>query len=253
MMKRVLFSFLFLACSGTVWGQPAGKQVLFDFRSGMYPPSAKIPPAAQKKILDALFPKYFKNESECDSAGDVPADLAQKRKLGLMVPSVTTAVNGAFTAAGANQTAYLVQVRECFASHAENFGSKRVAIFTGDQLTASLELGLDNYLASVKLAGGLTGLLLSGGWSGQGVIQSSAGVYGFAGGKLGEIRQFGTVESSNCDMPVPSEHKMDAAVLYTAEKAGSNPEFSQENFRAKCPAEGGKPVYQPFAGPVESY
>lgn len=251
---RLFIISLALLASTSVWAQGAGKQVLFDFRSGKYPVPAKVAPAVEKKVLDAIFPKYFKNESECDAVQNAPADLAQKRNMGYMVPTVMAAINGSFTAAGANQTAYLIQVRECGASHAENFGSRRIAIFSGDQLAANVELGLNDYLASVKLAGGLTGLLLSGGWTGQGVIQSNATVYGFAGGKLVEIRSFGTVDSSNCEMASVPDHKMQVAVLYVTDKGGSsNPDFSQEFYQSKCPANGSTPSFQPFAGPVESY
>ena len=47
---------------------------------------------------------------------------------------------GSFTGRACQETAYVISVSECNASHAQNFGTKRVAIFAGQRLVADMDV-----------------------------------------------------------------------------------------------------------------
>ena len=230
------------------------KPILFDFRLDV-PKVPAVPPATQNRVLDKIFSKYLRNQNECDAYDNLQTDLAGKRKVGAMVPVVAAGFGGTFTETGAAQTAYLVNVRECGATHAENFGSSRLVILTGDKLEADLPIEDSSLLKTVLLnQNGRSGLLLSGGWTGQGVVQQNAKLVSVAGGKLSTVRDFGMVYSDNCNMSAAVPQKIQASVLYTSVKPGTpGLDFAQENYQASCPSSGGTRVFKQFSGQVEGY
>src|SRR5688572_112787 len=124
--------------------QPAmqkGKQVLFDFRQERSGKSPRITAATQRMVLSKVFRKYLTDSNKCsqDFAGGGGDYLSAARKAGQIAPLVSESVTGSFTAPGQTQTAYVIYVNECGASHADNYGSKRVAIFSGQQLVADID------------------------------------------------------------------------------------------------------------------
>src|SRR5262245_26221638 len=118
------------------------RQVLFDFRPDHEIVPTTITPATQRMVLSKVFRKYLTDGYRCNSqlVSTEGADpLAAARKAGQIVPSIIDIQTGSFTAAGQNQTLYVISVSECNASHADNFGTKRVAIFSGQQLVADVD------------------------------------------------------------------------------------------------------------------
>ena len=116
------------------------RQVLYDFREDHAMKSPRIPAATQRLVLSKVFRKYLTDENKCSQNFTPSGDdyLASARNAGQIVPSVSDLVTGSFTAPGQTETAYLIFTGECGASHAENYGSKRIAIFAGQQLVADV-------------------------------------------------------------------------------------------------------------------
>src|ERR1044072_5174671 len=142
-MKRfslLVFIFLTVASAGLAQTTPTPKQILHDFRTDNRPNGPKITPAIQRSVLTKVFRKYLTDDSKCNPnfAGAGTDDfLKAARNGGQIVPTIVDSATGSFTATGQTQTLYVIAVNECGASHADNYGSKRVAIMAGPQLVTS--------------------------------------------------------------------------------------------------------------------
>ena len=123
-MKPILF---LLLLAFPVFAQRQ-RSVLYDFRKENVSPPQKILPGTERDVLRKVFRRYHTDPKRCSDTVDAGEDfLAAARKAGQIVPDIAEAIPGSFTAAGQAEIAYLIYVNECNASHADNFGSKRVA------------------------------------------------------------------------------------------------------------------------------
>ena len=128
-MKPILF--LLVVASLAFAQKIPPKKVLLDFRMNRNVAPARIPATTQKYVLSKVFRRYLTDQNKCNAQFDASGDadpLAAARKAGQIVPSISDTATGSFTAAGQSQTLYVISVSECNASHADNFGTKRVAI-----------------------------------------------------------------------------------------------------------------------------
>ena len=142
-MKTLISIALVLIFACTQVAAQVNREKLFDFRSETRNNPPRITAAANKKFLSAIFPKYFRDSRYCKEDVDTSgADdyLAAMRKAGQIVPAIIDLATGSFTAAGEDQMALIISVGECNASHADNFGSKRLAIFAGNRLVLNADL-----------------------------------------------------------------------------------------------------------------
>jgi len=261
MVGRILFVFLFLLISSrTSWGgsnpsetstpnssAEGQKQLLFDFRTEPLSGS-KVPPDVEKKIFDKIFTKYLTSDNACPH--NLQKNLEQKRQAGLMVPGIVSEVKGSFTGPGLDQTAYLIWVSECDASHAEDYGSKRLVVMSGDQVVLNAETNAASILKTLDLnQDGVNELLLTRGWSGQGLILQYADIVQAQGATLKTLKDFKMVAVDSC---LADQNKtVRAAALYANVKGkGQSPQFSQENFQAACTKEGSKPMFKSYQGAV---
>src|ERR1041385_9212243 len=161
--------FLLLVASLTFAQKPTlqkDRQILLDFRKDRTAAQPKIPAATQRMVLSKLFRRYLADSNKCNSdlAGTDSSDyLAAARKAGQIVPSIVATTTGSFTAPGQSQTLYVISVSECNASHADMFGTKRVAIFSGQQLVADVDVDFkDSIEAKTDLnSDGIDELLMS--------------------------------------------------------------------------------------------
>jgi hypothetical protein len=143
---------------------------------------------------------------------------------------------GSFTAAGQTQTAYVISVSECNASHADNFGTKRIAIFSGPQLVADFDADfMSAIVRKTDLDGnGIDELLMISADMSQGVVTEMATLASFENGRRRVIADFATVVLDSCASEAPGSDSK-AAVLYTSAFApGIKQTYSQENFVAGC-------------------
>ncbi|HXD30838.1 MAG TPA: hypothetical protein VN643_06970 [Pyrinomonadaceae bacterium] len=213
-------------------------QVLVDFRIDRKFTPLKLTPATRRSVLSKLFRRYLTDESKCnrDFEGNGDDHLKSARDAGQIVPDITDMVTGSFTAAGQSQTLYVVAVNECNASHAENYGTKRVAIFSGQQLVANVDVDFKNTIVrKTDLNGdGRDELLMSVGDMHQGVVDEVAGLLEFPNGRLRVIQDLGAVLEDAC----PSEMKgstATAAVVSVATAApGKMPRLRVDRYEGGC-------------------
>ena len=215
------------------------RQVLFDFRVNHEIAPNKIAPATQRMVLSKVFRKYLTDANRCNShfeSSDVTDPLAAARKAGQIVPSIIDIETGSFTAAAQNQTLYVISVTECNASHADNFGTKRVAIFSGQQLVADVDADFaSTILKKTDLdSDGIDELLMTTGDMAQGTITEMGTLVSFQNGRRRVIQDFGTVVEDSCASGFPGSTS-DAAVIYISDVVpGNMPKVTQENYSASC-------------------
>jgi len=239
-MKTILF--ILVITSSVIAQRPAApktREVLFDFRKERPASAVKISAATQRSVLSKVFRRYLTDQDKCRS--DFPGSnsndyLAAARKAGMIVPSITDVVTGSFTMAGQTQTAYIIWVSECNASHADNFGTTRLAIFSGPQLVADVDTDFMGFIVrKTDLDGnGIDELLMNSSYMGQGTLTEMATLASFENGRRHVLNDFGTVIEDSCASAMPGSDSK-AAVLYTsAFVPGLKPTITQENYAASC-------------------
>lgn len=213
------------------------RQVLFDFRVADETTPARIPPATQRMVLTKVFRKYLTDANRCNFQGELGDDyLGAARKAGQMVPSIADVETGSFTAPGQTQTLYIIDVAECNASHADNFGTKRVAIFSGQQLVADVDADFaKNVVKKTDLnSDGVNELLMTTGDMAQGTLIEMATLVSFQNGRRQVLQEFGSVVDDSCASGFPSS-KSDASVIYISDVVpGQMPKITQENYSSNC-------------------
>ena len=239
-MKPLLLLLAFVTCAAAQ--NPAlqkDRQVLLDFRIDRKIPEIKITPATQRGVLSKVFRKYLTDSNRCNSefvGGDSTDPLAAARKAGQFVPSIIDMTTGSFTAAGQTQTLYVISVSECNASHADNFGTKRVAIFAGPQLVADVDADFaSSIVRKTDLnSDGIDELLMTTGDMAQGTLTEMATLVSFPNGRRRVIQDFGAVVEDSCASEMQGATS-DASVIYIADVIpGNMPKLTQENYSANC-------------------
>ena len=237
-MKTIIFC---LALISVALGQKPmmqkDRQVLFDFRVDDESKAAKIAPATQKMVLSKVFRRYLTDANKCNFPADAGEDyLAAARKAGQMVPSIADVETGSFTAPGQSQTLYVIDVSECNASHADNFGTKRVAIFSGQQLVADVDADFARgVIKKTDLnSDGVDELLMLTGDMAQGTLTEMATLVSFQNGRRKVIQDFGSVVLDSCASGFP-DSQSEASVIYISDVVpGTMPKITQENYSSSC-------------------
>ncbi len=246
-MKKISFILLLiaLAANGLIaqkQKKPATKkpkQVLFDFRVARASAPPKIPLATQKMVLSKVFRKHLTDEARCDSNFAASRDtdfLKAARDAGQIVPTIVDMATGSFTGPRLEQTAYVISVSECNASHADNFGTKRVAVFSGLQLVADLDVDFrSSIVRKTDLNGdGVDELLMTSGDMHQGIIIEIAALVEFQNGRLRVIEDIGTVVEDSCASGIPGSSSKAALVSIAEVVTGKMPRLAIENYEADC-------------------
>jgi hypothetical protein len=218
---------------------PKTNQVLFDFRQDKRGSIAKIPAAMQRTVLAKVFRKYLADESKCNSnfePGNAGDYLKAQRNAGQIVPTIVDQATGSFTAPGQTQTAYLISVGECGASHADNFGTKRMAIFNGNQLVAEVDTEFrSSILHKTDLdADGVDELLMATSDMNQGVIIEIAALVNFKNGRMNLVNDFGQVVEDSCGTAMPGSESTAAVLSYPGGASTGMPKFRIDHYKATC-------------------
>jgi len=210
-----------------------------DFKKDTEVAPPNIPLATQRTVLSKVFRKYLTDESQCSSDfnwSDSTDPLAAARKAGQIVPRILDSVTGSFTGPGESQTAYVIFVAECNASHADNFGTKRVAIFQGPRLIADLDVDFkrDIVRKTDLNSDGIDELLMTSGDMNQGNVIEMAALVSFQGGRFRVLEDFGAVLDDECASGRPGSTST-ASVLYISDVVpGNMPKLTMENYQSKC-------------------
>ena len=224
------------------------RTVLYDFRKEPTSPPTKISPATERDVLTKVFRRYHTDAKRCSDNVDAGEEfLAAARKAGQIVPNIAEVVTGSFTAAGQTETAYLIFVNECNASHADNYGSKRLAIFAGPRLVADVDIDFkDNGASKTDLTmDGIDELLLTSFYMGQGELTEMAALVSFQDARISVIQDFGTVGIDTCATMRPRSTARAAVLSLSNAKLGQMPQIRAENFVAGC---GKVKRWRPFKG-----
>ncbi len=238
---HLILPMLALTITGLVAQKPAKqpRQIVFDFRVERRSTPLKIPIATQRKVLSKVFRKYLTEESKCNPQFDASSDidtLKAARNAGQIVPSIADMATGSFTAPGKTETAYVISVSECNASHAENFGTKRVAIFSGQELFADVDSDFNiNIVRKTDLNDdGIDELLMTGGDINQGIVVEMASLLDFQNGRLRIIQDFGTVVEDSCPSGMPGSSSKASVLSISEVVPGNMPKLRIDNYVATC-------------------
>jgi hypothetical protein len=216
------------------------KQIVFDFRADRTSTPAKISPATRRMVLAKVFRKYLTDSNQCNPQFEVSGDqtdlLKAARDAGQMVPDISDMATGSFTAPGQSQTAYVISVSECNASHADNYGTKRVAIFSGQQLVADVDADYRNgVLLKMDLnSDGIDELLMTAGDMNQGILIENAALVDFQNGRFRTVQEFGTVIEDSCGSGTPDSSSKAAVLSISNIEPGKMPRLKMENYVASC-------------------
>ena len=238
-MKTILFlllAFVPVAAQGPKL-PPAQRTVLYDFRNERAYQSPKISAATNREVLSKVFRRYLSDANRCQSNFNAGEDfLSSARRAGQIVPNIADAATGSFTAAGQNETAYVIFVNECNASHADNFGSKRIAIFSGSRLVADIDLDFkSSIIVKTDLDNdGINELLMTSGDMAQGELIEMAALLSFQNGKMNVVQDFGTVMNDDCASLRPGSTAKAAVLSYAKSNPFSMPKISVAYYAGGC-------------------
>ena len=237
-MKTLLMLLLFVT---TIPAQQfkKEKQTLVDFRTSPVRPTPKITKATERAVLGKVFRKYLRDAERCNQDFDTSSasdPLTAARNAGQIVPSISDVATGSFTAAGQTQIAYVISVSECNASHADNFGTKRVAIFSGQQLIADFDNDFGNgiVLMTDLNSDGINELLMTTGDMSQGTLTETAALVSFQNARRNVVKDFGTVVEDSCTSGFPSSSSKAAVISISDVIPGQMPKLIQDNYEASC-------------------
>lgn len=215
------------------------KQILFDFRVERASSPTRIPLATQRNVLSKVFRKYLTDEGKCNpnfNPSSSTDPLKAARNAGQIVPSVVDMATGSFTTPGRPETAYVISVSECNASHADNFGTKRVIIFAGQQLIADVDVDFkSSIMRKADLDGdGLDELLMASGDMHQGTITETAALVDFQNGRVRIIEDFGVVTEDSCASGIAGSSSKASVLSIGDFVLGRMPRLRIDNYEAGC-------------------
>jgi len=217
---------------------PKDRQVLFDFRNDRTGKSPRIPVTTQRMVLSKVFRRYLTDENKCSQDFQPSRDdyLGSARKAGQIVPSIGDVVTGSFTAPGQTETAYVIWVAECGATPADNYGSKRVAIFSGQKLVADIDSDFSSsIIRKTDLnSDGIDELLMSAGDMAQGTVMEVAELVEFRNGKRRVIEDFGTVVEDTCGAGFAGAASKASVLSISDFEPGKMPKLRIDNYQASC-------------------
>ena len=236
----------------TALGVAGAKDVLYDFRqSSDTSKEAKISTEVERKVLNAVFKSYLTDSSQCEGyEGDSssPEGLKETRDSGYIVPAISASANGSFTGPGLQQTAYLITVGECGAPHAVNWGTKRLAVFTGQTLVVNVDVGDHlGILGTYDLnKDGVNELLLTGAYMQSGYLSEWAALVSVVDAKLRYLKKFETVRNDDCGSMETKPNVTAAVIYYTAGTNNTETQFRVDNYQARCAEDGESPKPSAF-------
>jgi hypothetical protein len=191
-------------------------------------------PSEDSRLLHMLFRSYLTDRKKC-SDGAPSLSLDQQRAAGQVVPSIEGAVDGSFTAASTAETLYQVSVGECWASHAENWGTQMLVVLFNGEIVANAQLYGGSSIDGIFDLGedGKADLFIVGGYAGQGTVAEQGRLVTFRDRSLVVIRDFGSIYNGNCASGSPPRTESFSIIRVLTEMGGPL-EFRVEKKARAC-------------------
>ena len=202
------------------------------------------PPDDERDALFAkLFPVYQKDLAgrSCEKS----STMAEARDVGEFAPEIIGRAEGSFTAKNATEVLYLINLNECNAAHAENFGSSLFVILdnVGEIALRVRDEGRQDVLEIVDLDGdGREELLLDSSYFGMGISTSSLRLVELrpgspsqktGKGSLRVIADFGVTYENDCNGLGPTGIR--ETNVFARVRVGKEPQFFTKDTHAPCP------------------
>lgn len=236
------------------------RDVFYDWRQSEPVPRPTIDKELEQKIITEVArahrdkapqptPQASPNASPQTEGGQNQEGALWLKLEGEMSTATISAVSeGSFTAAGAKQTAYIIDTHS--GSPADNDGAKYLAIFEGETYVADFPVpNLSLILRTFDLnRDGINELLLGYYYMQMGQAMEWAKLVQVAPGGLRNLRDFGTTYVSFCEAGLAPDNNpgVAAAVVFYAPTAqtGQMPELRVDNYKAGCAPEGASPQWK---------
>jgi S1-C subfamily serine protease/tRNA A-37 threonylcarbamoyl transferase component Bud32 len=233
----------------------AAKDVLYDWRKHDPLPRPALDKAQEEKIIAAVAHAHQEKAPQPQPSASPEASPPQaeggaqhegggssiwdKLQGEMSNATVSAIAEGSFTAAGAKETAYIIDTHSGGA--ADNDGPKYLAIFSGESYVADYPVpNLSLIVRTFDLnRDGVNELLLGYYYMQTGRAMEWAKLVQIQQGQLRVIRDFGTTYFNACEAESGNNPGLAAAVVYvTPATKDPMPELRVDNYRAACPAEG---------------
>jgi hypothetical protein len=209
-----------------------------------FSPPRGVNPTTERPILDLVFGgKYLRSDAacplgNCGGTGRCTGDkyLAEVRIRGQIVPGLSQAADGSFTAPHASQRLYVIATGECNAFPVDNNGTTQLVVIQDGAVVARAIMDGGSGLGAVlDLDGdGQHELLLTASYVGGGASSgASARLARFEGSQLVTSRKFGTVYGDDCQLFPQSKRKH--SVIHATTRPGQPPTFRIEHKTEPCP------------------
>jgi hypothetical protein len=226
-------------------------QVLYDFRVDQpTPPNTVVGAAEEDRVLDATFARYLKDPAQCEQGAE-PADaddLAALRERGQFAPHISDAVRGSFTGARREETLYVIAAGECGdLPRYLGGGSTQLVIRRGGENVLSLN-GFYGTVSAVRDVDGdgADEVLLRVGGFGQGVLEESARLLGFAGGRERVVHDFETIFVNSCGRGDETSAIKAAVLRLTSAPGARRPRYRIDFYTSRCFDEQDRPRLEDF-------
>jgi S1-C subfamily serine protease/tRNA A-37 threonylcarbamoyl transferase component Bud32 len=233
----------------------AAKDVLYDWRKHDPLPRPALDKAQEEKIIAAVAHAHQEKapqpqpsaspeaspqaEGGAQHEGGGASSIWDKLQGEMSNAAVSAVAEGSFTAAGAKETAYIIDTHS--GSAADNDGPKYLAIFAGETLVADYPVpNLSLVVRTFDLnRDGVNELLLGYYYMQMGQAMEWAKLVQIQQGQLRVVKDFGTTYFNACGAELENNPGLAAAVVYVAPATKDQmPELRVDNYRAACPAEG---------------
>lgn len=242
----------------------AAKDVLYDWRKHDPLPRPSLDKAQEEKIIAAVARAHQEKapqpqptaspeaSPQTEGGGVTPGSLWDKLQGEMSNATVSAVAEGSFTAAGAKETAYIIDTNS--GGHADNFGPKYLAIFAGETYVTDYPIpDLSIIVRSFDLnRDGVNELLLGYYYIQMGQVMEWAKLVQIQQGQLRVIKDFGTTYVNTCEANLPADTNpgLAASVIFQAPAPpGQMPELRVDNYKATCPAGGSDAQWKYTAEP----
>jgi len=149
-------------------------------------------------VLRLVFPRFMESRDGC---GDAGGTMVEQRAAGFIVPAVQSAADGSFTDAGKTERLYEIKVGECWASHADGWGSV-LLIVVRDGVVVAREFvsgGSSVHTVVDVDEDGRDELVVTASGTAQGTISEVAMLESMGPRGLVQRHDFGLVYENTCD------------------------------------------------------